>query len=104
MILSLFKKNCILDAYVQIIRISLNSCYTVLCYNKSPQFTGTALVYFDNMVSQIYHSELQLNKANTSNTEASFLDLLLTISNDTVSTKIEDNMMILILKLSIFYF
>ena len=29
-------------------------------------------VYFDNMVSQIYHSELQLNKANTSDTEAAF--------------------------------
>ena len=29
-------------------------------------------VYFDNMVSQIYHSELQLNKANTSDTEATF--------------------------------
>ena len=27
-------------------------------------------VYFDNMVSQIYPSELQLNKANTSDTEA----------------------------------
>ena len=29
-------------------------------------------VYFDNMVSQIYPSELQLNKANTSDTEAFF--------------------------------
>ena len=27
-------------------------------------------VYFDNIVSQIYHSELQLNKANTPDTEA----------------------------------
>ena len=32
-------------------------------------------VYFDNMVSQIYPSELQLNKANTSDAEAAFLDL-----------------------------
>ena len=32
-------------------------------------------VYFDNMVSQIYPSELQLNKANASDTEAAFLDL-----------------------------
>ena len=47
-------------------------------------------VYFDNMVSQIYHSELQLNKANTSDTEAAFLDLHLSISNDIVSTKIYD--------------
>ena len=29
-------------------------------------------VYFDNMVNQIYTSELQLNKANTSDTEAAF--------------------------------
>ena len=47
-------------------------------------------VYFDTMVSQIYPSELQLNKANTSDTEASFLDLHLSISNDIVSTKIYD--------------
>ena len=47
-------------------------------------------VYFDNMVSQIYHSELQLNKANTSDTEPAFLDLHLSISKDIVSTKIYD--------------
>ena len=47
-------------------------------------------VYFDNMVSQIYPLELQLNKANTSDTEAAFLDLHLSISNDIVSTKIID--------------
>ena len=47
-------------------------------------------VYFDNMVSQIYPSELKLNKANTSDTEAAFLDLHLSISNDIVSTKIYD--------------
>ena len=42
------------------------------------------------MVSQIYPSELQLNKANTSDTEAAFLDLHLSISNDIVSIKIYD--------------
>ena len=47
-------------------------------------------VYFDNMVGQIYPSELQLNKANASDTEAAFLDLHLSISNDIVSTKIYD--------------
>ena len=45
-------------------------------------------VYFDNMISQIYPSELKLNKANASDTEAAFLDLHLSISNDIVSTKI----------------
>ena len=47
-------------------------------------------VYFDTMVSQIYPSEIQLNKANTSDTEATFLDLHLSISNDIVYTKIYD--------------
>ena len=42
------------------------------------------------MVSQIYPSELILNKANTSDSEASFLDLQLSISKDIVSTKIYD--------------
>ena len=45
-------------------------------------------VYLDNMVSQIYPSELQLNKAHTSDTEAAFIDS--SISNDIVSTKIYD--------------
>ena len=47
-------------------------------------------VYFDKMVSQIYPSEIQRNKDNTSDTEAAFLDLRLSISNDIVSTKIYD--------------
>ena len=42
------------------------------------------------MVSQIYPSELQRNKANTSDTEASVLDLHLFVSNDIVTTKIYD--------------
>ena len=33
-------------------------------------------VFFDYMVSQIYPSELQLNKANTSDNEAAFLDIV----------------------------
>ena len=42
------------------------------------------------MVRKIYPAELQLNKANASDTEASFLDLHLFISNDIVSTKMCD--------------
>ena len=45
---------------------------------------------FDNMVSQIYPSELQLYKTYTSDTKAAFLDLHLPISNDIVSTKRDD--------------
>ena len=44
------------------------------------------------MASQIYPSELQLNKANTFDTEAAFLDLHLSISNDIVSPKIDDKL------------
>ena len=35
--------------------------------------------YFEGMVNRIYPPELQLNKANTSDTEAPFLDLHLSI-------------------------
>ena len=42
------------------------------------------------MASQIYPSELWLNKANSSDTKAAFLDLHLSFSNDIVSTKIYD--------------
>ena len=37
--------------------------------------------FFDSMVNRIYPSELQLNKANVSDTKASFLDLHLSISD-----------------------
>ena len=63
-------------------------------FNTTSRYLGDILniynVYFDNMVSQIYPSDLQLNKANTSDTEATFLDLHLSISNDIGSTKIYD--------------
>ena len=42
------------------------------------------------MINQIYLSELQLNKTNTSDTEAPFLDLHMSISNGFVSSKIYD--------------
>ena len=42
------------------------------------------------MVNQIYPPELQLNKPNTSDTEALFLDLHISISNGFVSSKIYD--------------
>ena len=42
------------------------------------------------MVNHIYPSELQINKANVSDTEASFLDLHLSISDGFVKTKMFD--------------
>ena len=47
-------------------------------------------VYYDNMVSRLYHSELQLDKANSSDTDVVFLNLQLSISYEIVSTKIYD--------------
>ena len=42
------------------------------------------------MVGQMYPTELQLNKANSSDTEAPFLDLNLSITNGIGSSKIYD--------------
>ena len=42
------------------------------------------------MIGQIYPTELQLNKANSSDTEAPFLDLNLSVTNGIVSSKIHD--------------
>ena len=46
--------------------------------------------YFEGIVDQIYPPELQLNKANTTDTEAPFLDLNLSIADGFVSSKIYD--------------
>ena len=53
--------------------------------------------YFEQMVGQIYPTELQLNKANSS-TEAPFLDLNLSITIGKVFFKLMINRMILSLK------
>ena len=42
------------------------------------------------MLGQIYPTELHLNKANSSDTEAPILDLSLSITNGIVSSKIYD--------------
>ena len=49
-----------------------------------------ANIYFDQMVDRIYPTELQLNRADSSDIKAPFLDLNLCVSNGTVSTKIYD--------------
>ena len=46
--------------------------------------------YFEQMVGQIFPTELQLYKANSSDTEALFLDLNLSITNGIVSSKSYD--------------
>ena len=46
--------------------------------------------YFEQMVGQIYRTELKLIKANSYDTEVLFLDLNLSITNGIVSSKIYD--------------
>ena len=59
--------------------------------------------YFAQMVSQIYPNELQLNKANFSDTEATFLDLNFSITNGIVSTNFFINGTPFILKYLVFH-
>ena len=49
---------------------------------------NSVIPYFEGMVNRNLPPELQLNKANTSDTEAPFLDLHLSISNAFVSNKL----------------
>ena len=64
----------------------------VFAFNSTSRYLDDLLnidnVYFDQMVNRIYPAELQLNRANSSDTEAPFLILNLCIYNGTVSTKI----------------
>ena len=61
-------------------------------FNSTSRYLGDLLnidnIYFDQMVERIYPTELQLNRANSSDTDAPFLHLNICISNGTVSTKI----------------
>ena len=71
-----------------------NQTYITESFNSTSRYLDDVLnfdnIYFDQMVDRIYPKELQLNRANSSDTEAPFLDLNLCISNSTVSTKIYD--------------
>ena len=63
-------------------------------FNSTSRYLDDLLIieniHFEHIVHRIYPTELQLNKANASDTETAFLDLNLSIHNDIVSTKIYD--------------
>ena len=63
-------------------------------FNSTSRYLDNLLnidnIHFEHMVHRIYPAELQLNKANASDTKAAFLDFNLSIHNDIVSTKIYD--------------
>ena len=71
-----------------------NQADIIKAFNSTSRYLDDLLnidnPYFEGMVNQIYPPELQLNKANTSDTEAPFLDLHPSISNSFVSSKIYD--------------
>ena len=71
-----------MDRYIDIVFLSFAQfIIKFLIYNN---------VYFENMVDRVYPSGLRLGGANASDTEATFLDLHLSVSGGVVSTKIYD--------------
>ena len=89
--------NLFLFCYERDFMLSLsdnNQTDTIEAFNSTSRYLDDILnidnPYFEQMVGQIYPTELQLNKANSSNTEAPFLDLNLSITNGMVSSKIYD--------------
>ena len=71
-----------------------NQADIIEAFNSTSRYLDVLLnidnIYFEFIVDRIYRAEFQLNKANSSDTEAPVLDLNLSISNGTVSTKIYD--------------
>ena len=78
-----------------------NQADVIKAFNSTSRYLDDLLnidnPYFEGMVNQIYPSEFQLNKAYTSDTEAPFLDLHLSISNGFFHPKLMINVMTLIL-------
>ena len=71
-----------------------NQADIIEAFNSTSRYLDDLLnidnIYFEHTVDRIYPAELQLNKANSFDTEALFLNLNLSISNGTASTKIYD--------------
>ena len=72
-----------------------NQADIIAAFNSTSRYLDDLLnidnIYFDKMVDRIYPTELQLNRANSSDTKAPLLDLNLCISNVyLISTKMYD--------------
>ena len=56
-----------------------NQAYIIEAFNLTSRYLDDLLnidnIYFDQMVDRIYPTELQLDRANSSDTEAPFLDM-----------------------------
>ena len=87
--------DLVLFCYERDIMMSLSAekdAEIIEAFNPTSRYLDDLLnidnTYFDAMVKQINPSELKVNKTNSSDTEAPFLDLHLTISDGFVSSKI----------------
>ena len=85
--------DLILFCYERDFMLSLsddNQSEVIEAFNSTSRYLDDLLnidnTFFDSMVNHIYPSQLQLNKANVSDTEALFLDLHLSISDGLVKT------------------
>ena len=71
-----------------------NQADVIEAFNLTPRYLDDLLnfdnPYFEGMTNQIYPSQLQLDKANTSDAETPFLDLHRSFANGFVSSKIYD--------------
>ena len=67
-----------------------NQFDVIEAFNSTSRYLDDLLNIDNGMVNQIYPPELQLNKANISDSEAAFLDLHLSVANGFVSSKIYD--------------
>ena len=81
-----YERNCMLSSSDN------NQTDIIEAFNSTSRYLDDLLnidnPYFEQMVGQIYPTELQLNKANSSDTEAPFLDLTLSTADGIVSSKI----------------
>ena len=91
--------NLFLFCYERDFMLSLsdnNQTDIIDAFNSTSRYLDDSLnidnPYFEQKVCQIYPTELQLNEANSSDTEAPFLDLNLSITNGIVSSKIYDKL------------
>ena len=68
-----------------------NQADVIEAFNSTSRYLDDILninnPYFEGMVKEIYPPELQLNKANNTDTESPFLDLHLSLANKFVSSK-----------------
>ena len=68
-----------------------NQSYVIKAFNSKSRCLDDLIIdnnFFDSMVDRIYPSELQLNRASLEDIEASFLNLLFSISDGFVKTEI----------------